>query len=152
MPFELGLFLGAKYSGQRGKRCLIFDREKFRYQKFLSDISGQDPKSHENDEAKLIEAVRDWLAEDIHPVRIPGGRQIYRRFVDFKEAYPALRRELQLDHTRFHFNDYCHLVSAWLEQVPPQKSAKPTEGEWKTVDMVENGRIVQRQILIRSEA
>ncbi len=50
MPLELGLFLGAKsFSGekqQKRKRCLILDSEPYRYQKFISDIAGQDIRSH----------------------------------------------------------------------------------------------------------
>jgi hypothetical protein len=149
MPFELGLFLGAKFFCQSSKRCLILDRERYRFQKFISDIGGQDPKSHENNSALLIEAVRNWLAEDIHPIRIPGGRKIHQRFMDFKQAYPSLCQEMQLDHTRFHFNDYCQLVALWASQVPPAQSAKARDGEWRTVNVVENGKIVKRQILMR---
>jgi len=42
MPFELGLFLGAKTFGAaagRAKKALILDRDPFRYQAFLSDIA-----------------------------------------------------------------------------------------------------------------
>lgn len=42
MPLELGLFLGAKRYGtgkQRTKLCLILDRERYRYQKYCSDIA-----------------------------------------------------------------------------------------------------------------
>jgi hypothetical protein len=49
MPLELGLFLGAKRFGaslQRRKTCLILDRQPHRYQKFISDIAGQDIRSH----------------------------------------------------------------------------------------------------------
>src|ERR1043165_1148256 len=45
MPLELGVFLGAKRFGkgaQKRKYCLILDRSEYRYQKFISDISGQD--------------------------------------------------------------------------------------------------------------
>jgi hypothetical protein len=41
MPLVLGLFLGAKTFGRRGPRakvCLILDRQKYRYQKFCSEI------------------------------------------------------------------------------------------------------------------
>ena len=44
MPFELGLFLGARRFGkgdQRRKLCLVLEAERYRYQKFLSDIAGQ---------------------------------------------------------------------------------------------------------------
>jgi hypothetical protein len=43
MPLELGMFLAAKYYGnkrEREKVCLVLDREKHRYQKFCSDIGG----------------------------------------------------------------------------------------------------------------
>lgn len=39
MPLELGIFLGAKRyggDGHRDKRCLVFDTEQYRYQKFIS--------------------------------------------------------------------------------------------------------------------
>ncbi|MBV9537403.1 MAG: hypothetical protein JOY70_00570 [Acidisphaera sp.] len=65
MPLELGLFLGAQRFGdgtQRRKSCLVLDREHYRYQKFVSDIAGQDIAVHGNDPAGAIRAVRDWLA------------------------------------------------------------------------------------------
>lgn len=49
MPFELGLFIGAKRFGNAKhqlKTCIIFDRERYRYQQFLSDIAGQDIRAH----------------------------------------------------------------------------------------------------------
>jgi hypothetical protein len=45
MPFELGLFLGAKKFGckiQVVKKTLIFDREAHRYQSFISDAGPSD--------------------------------------------------------------------------------------------------------------
>ncbi len=42
MPLELGIYLGCKWFGnktQRTESCLILDREPYRYQKFISDIS-----------------------------------------------------------------------------------------------------------------
>ena len=62
MPLELGLFLGAKRFGpgkQKTKKCLILDRESFRYQKFCSDLAGYDPRSHSNDHRLAIREVRD---------------------------------------------------------------------------------------------
>jgi len=45
MPLELGIFLGcSKFGGtkDRMKMCMILDKEQYRYQKFISDIAGQD--------------------------------------------------------------------------------------------------------------
>ena len=69
MPFELGLFLGAKRFGnamQRRKTCLVLDREPYRYQAFLSDIAGQDIAAHGGEPVRAIGAVRDWLAAGGH--------------------------------------------------------------------------------------
>jgi hypothetical protein len=42
MPLELGIFLGAKrFGGSSKKRCLIMDRQPYRYQRFISDIGGR---------------------------------------------------------------------------------------------------------------
>jgi hypothetical protein len=64
MPLELGLFLGAKKFGsqtQRGKVAIIFDTEQYRYQKFISDIAGQDIHAHDNHPGKLIRSIRNAL-------------------------------------------------------------------------------------------
>jgi hypothetical protein len=61
MPLELGIFLGAKRFGageQKDKTCLILDREKYRYQKFISDIAGQDIRAHGDDPKEAISIVR----------------------------------------------------------------------------------------------
>jgi hypothetical protein len=65
MPLELGIFLGAKRFGpeeQQLKRCLILDTEKYRYQKFISDIAGQDIAAHRGDVSEAIKAVRNFLS------------------------------------------------------------------------------------------
>lgn len=54
MPLELGFFLGAKRYGSerdRQKRCLVLDRDRYRYRGFCSDIAGQDIRAH-NDEPR----------------------------------------------------------------------------------------------------
>jgi len=66
MPFELGLFLGARHfdkTHRRKRLCLILDREQYRYQEFLSDIGGQDIGSHDDDPRLIVLAVRDWLRD-----------------------------------------------------------------------------------------
>ncbi len=52
MPLELGIFLGAMKLGtpkQREKDCLILDKTRYRYQRFISDIAGQDIEAHNGD-------------------------------------------------------------------------------------------------------
>ncbi len=70
MPLELGFFLGAKQFGSgrhRSKRCLILDRDRYRFQKFISDIAGQDIKAHGDSPEMVIRTVRDWLRSAAKP-------------------------------------------------------------------------------------
>ena len=118
MPFELGLFLGAKRFGdrrQRRKSTLILDRERYRYQKYLSDIAGQDIKAHGNKPALLIGAVRDWLRDSDPQRHLPSNAVIVGRYKKFRRELPALCRELRLDPRELTFNDYTWAIRCWLE-------------------------------------
>src|SRR6476620_808951 len=79
MPLELGFFLGAKRYGtarDRKKRCLVIDRDRYRYRSFCSDISGQDIKAHGDDPNEAIRAVRNWLSAQRPKIVIPSGRNM----------------------------------------------------------------------------
>jgi hypothetical protein len=109
MPLELGLFLGAKAFDRRKPRqkiCLILDRDPYRYQKFCSDIAGQDIEAHLGQPKRAIKAVRDWLQANHRLVTRPDGTTIYGRYRKFLRALPELRRKTQLDHDEPSFVDY----------------------------------------------
>jgi hypothetical protein len=117
MPLELGAFLGAKYFGkseQKRKVCLILDSKKYRYQKFISDIAGQDIQAHENDPKKIITIVRNWLRA-YSQTSIPSGSVIWERYDTFKADLPLLCQELRLNQNELIYNDYVLLVSNWLQ-------------------------------------
>jgi hypothetical protein len=83
MPLELGVFLGAKQFGtgrHRSKRCLVLDRERYRFQRFISDIAGQDIKAHGNSPEIVVRTVRDWLRNAISQVPMPGGSHLWARY------------------------------------------------------------------------
>jgi hypothetical protein len=117
MPLELGMFLGAKRfgSGQQSlKSCLILDREVHQFQKFISDIAGQDIRAHSRDERQAITVTRDWLRN--HSGRtIPGGRQIERDYRRFRSRLPALCRDLKLHRSEMTFNDFTNIVTERLK-------------------------------------
>ena len=120
MPLELGVFLGAKRYGnknQQKKNCLILDKERYRYQKFISDISGQDVKSHENNPKEVIHLVRDWLRHASRRTSIPSGGSIWTRYQEFQSDLPSIATKRQLDANRLIFNDYIALVTGWLEEL-----------------------------------
>ena len=122
MPLELGIFLGAKWLGlpkQRKKVALVLDRERYRYQKFCSDIAGQDVEAHDDDPKTAVRVVRNWLRSARPEVAVPGGSKIFERYVDFLEDLPLYCEVLQLDPEELTFSDHTNLVVAWQ-----------TENEW----------------------
>ncbi|MDE2722156.1 MAG: hypothetical protein OXI59_02140 [Gemmatimonadota bacterium] len=123
MPLELGIFLGARRFGQskqREKICLILDKERYRYQQYCSDISGQDIRSHGGDIRGAIIAVRDWLrnATTEKDVIIPAGSRIFDRYKLFLSELPQLCTSLNLDQEELIYNDYTTLVVGWLRANP----------------------------------
>lgn len=123
MPLELGLFMGAKHFGgspHHLKRGLVLDRDPYRYQKFCSDIAGQDIRAHGNDPSRAIRAVRDWLraTPEVKGKTIPGAGYIVRRYHLFKGQLPNLCKRFNLDRRELHFVDYINLVVGWLRANP----------------------------------
>jgi hypothetical protein len=117
MPLELGLFLGAKHYGdalQQTKSCKILDTERFRYQKFCSDIAGQDISAHGGDPERAIKAVRDWLRAHRPSVSIPSGSGLVRRYYQFQDDLPTLCESLRLDADELTFIDFQNIVIEWL--------------------------------------
>jgi len=122
MPLELGLFLGAKRFGQaeqKLKTCLILDVEQYRYQKFISDIAGQDIAAHGGDALTAISHVRDWFSNTTpKSVRIPGGNAIATRYVIFRQELPSTCKKIHLSIDELTFSDYVAQVEDWLEINP----------------------------------
>lgn len=115
MPLELGIFLGACYLGdkrQQRKKCLIFDREQYRYQKYISDVAGQDITPHKNDQRTLVGCVRDWLANISDP-KLPGGSEIWDRYLRFKAEVVGNCREDRRRPEELTFSDYVCYVDAF---------------------------------------
>jgi len=120
MPLELGLFLGANRYGdtqQQLKSCKILDSERFRYQKFCSDIAGQDISAHNNDPDRAVRAVRDRLRTR-QAASIPGGSRIVQRYRQFREDLPMLCRSLQLEIDELTFTDFQNIAVEWLRANP----------------------------------
>lgn len=120
MPFELGLFLGARRFGaraQRDKHCLVLEAERYRYQKYLSDIAGQDIRQHGSEPARAVGAVRDWLAasrpKSAKP--LPGATAIMRHYGEFQANLPAMLRAADLEPVELGFFDRANLMAQFLE-------------------------------------
>jgi hypothetical protein len=116
MPFELGLFLGAKKfaSKHKTKRALILDKKPYRYQKFLSDIAGQDIHSHDGRAGTLIVKIASWLRDEVQAPNIPGGQKIAREYSAFVRDLPRMCATKNLTPKEITFKDFNALATAWI--------------------------------------
>ena len=120
MPLELGIFLACQHysnskSFNKEKKSLIMDIENFRYQIFMSDLSGQDIKSHNNKIELVIQNVRDFLVTNSKRTSIAGGEYIYNRYLVFKKDLPLLCYKIHKDCNTLTFIEYCDIVSMWIK-------------------------------------
>ena len=117
MPLELGIFLGAKKFGieeEKRKKCLVLDRESYRYQQFISDIAGQDIYAHNNAPEGIVKCVRDWLRTASGRQTIPSGSIIWERYQTFLNELPQMAEKFQLKVEDLIFSDYIFVLGEWL--------------------------------------
>lgn len=120
MPLELGIDLGCKaYRASRAdKSLLIFDSEQYRFQKFISDLSGQDFHQHSNDPRVAVARIRNWLRSESGRSDIPGGAATYSLYETFRIELPSICERLKLDMSDLTFADFSSAVSHWLRDRP----------------------------------
>ena len=67
-----------------GKKCLILEAERFRYQAAISDLSSSDIAAHNNQPVILVTAVRNWLNNEAK-LRARGPADVWNRYSAFME-------------------------------------------------------------------
>lgn len=85
MPFELGLDFGCKFfgAGRLGtKQCLVLEKEPYRFQKVLSDISGNGIRAHNGEPIQLVRQVRDWIKVTVKSDP-PAWKRLWLRYSEF---------------------------------------------------------------------
>lgn len=126
MPFELGIFYGAKAFGQglhKAKICIILEKRKYRYQKFISDLSGVGITAHNDIIKNTTKAIRDWLLTASRRKTIPDGLLIYSRYRKFQIAITNGCKSEGVDYDTMPFVELTDNMSHWLEinqKVPPR--------------------------------
>ena len=130
MPFELGLFHGAKHfgsSGQRGKKCIVLESKKYRHQKSISDIAGVDVTPHEDSPEKLILVLRNWLVTASRRTTIPPGERIRARFSAFESTIRRACRKRRIDFDSLPFVELVQNMTDWLRlnQTPYARLLSP---------------------------
>jgi hypothetical protein len=123
MPLELGIFIGChQFSVNKGhnkeKRSLIMDIELYRYRSFISDLSGQDIKSHNNNPEIAIQNVRDFLVTNSRRTSIAGSRYIFGRYNQFSKDLPTICAGLHKDITELTFIEFSDVVTGWISKYP----------------------------------
>lgn len=121
MPLELGIFLGAKrYGGadQKQKKTLILDVERFRYQKFISDLAGMDIHAHGGDALRAIAEARDWLA-NVSRRQLPSSSRCVRVYERFADELPAICEALEFDPGTLPYADFERILIGWLIEADP---------------------------------
>ncbi|CAH2917807.1 MAG: hypothetical protein PCALPYG88_1900 [uncultured Paraburkholderia sp.] len=95
---------------------MIFDRERYRYQQYLSDIAGQDISAHSDSHLNVINKVRAWLngsrPKDSSP--LIGPKKIANLYEQFKKDLPAICAKASLDHADLDFNDLLYFSGEWI--------------------------------------
>jgi hypothetical protein len=97
MPFELGLFMGARNFGGRShqaKSALIMVTEAYVLPKYLSDLGGNDPQPHGGRPEKVIEVARRYLDTRPEGNMLPGAAKILSDYGRFKAKLPDLAAAL----------------------------------------------------------
>jgi hypothetical protein len=119
MPFELGLFLGAKAHGsnqQRKKMALIFDSKRYRYRQSLSDISGLDIETHDDRPDRAIHEIRNWLDNCRGGSKpLPGGSYLVRKYNAFTKQLPFASRKFNLKADELTYGDICRAMEGWVK-------------------------------------
>jgi len=120
MPFELGIDYGCKkLKGGKWatKKILILERERYRFQAALSDLSGCDIKHHDDEVHKVIRAVRDWLViEELK--RGDSGTKVWDAYNDF-QAYlydEVVEKDGHSDPDDVQISEVVHHMRTWLDQ------------------------------------
>lgn len=115
MPIELGIAIGAKYLGDtrvRDHLMLVLDSERYRFQRFASDLAGLDPSAHANSVDGVVSAVRNFVAAQ-SATALPGAAAIKAQLATFEATLPGIATavgqrldELTYTDRMLHLNDF----------------------------------------------
>lgn len=118
MPFECGIDFGLKMSNEKkygDKKFLILEKEQYRYQRVLSDISGNDIKAHKEDPEQIVKVVRDWFKPT--NANIPMYKEIWLAFNEFEYDYEQILTEAEYDPKDINsltFSDIIENMKEWI--------------------------------------
>jgi len=133
MPFELGLDLGCRTYGEgrlKTKKCLILEKEKYRYMKVISDISGNDIRNYNFKEKILIRKLRNWIRSTTKKP-IPGANKIWQ---DYNIFYSDLIKTLNKrgfdedDIEEMPITEFIYFLKEWITETSSILKSKKRSG------------------------
>ncbi len=95
MPFELGIDFGARRYGAPPldvKKHLVLEKDRYEFQRTLSDLSGSDIKHHNNEPEDVVRAVRNWCVETAGLKNISSPNSLWNKFTEFAAAFYDARK------------------------------------------------------------
>jgi hypothetical protein len=122
MPFELGIDYGLRQFGEgkfASKRFLILEKERYEFQKALSDLSGVDIKGHRNEPDEVVRAVRDWFVEVGSLMNVASPTVVWYRFTDFTSDFYDARFEegfTDADLNMMPVPEYIRFIGKWISE------------------------------------
>ncbi len=114
MPIELGIALGHKRFARRARkpRLLVMDSERYRYQRFASDLAGLDIASHGGEPARVIACVRAFLSPEA--ADLPTADQIGILYAGFEAQLPSLAASKRQTPEKLVFLDRMRLAEQFV--------------------------------------
>jgi len=91
-------------------------RERYRYQKFISDIAGQDIDSHEGKVEILIDKVRSFLNSAVRGRPLLSGAAIRDDYQRFNEALPEICIRLRIDADSLDYRDFAWIAADYVSK------------------------------------
>lgn len=125
MPYELGLDIGCvEYGGKKfeNKKILILEKEKYHYQKVLSDIAGQDIETHGDDPQILIRKIRNWFSTVDDDNDYAGANEIwlaYNQFYDDLNSKLTAKGYSLTDIEEMPNADFIKFAKGWIANFNP---------------------------------
>jgi hypothetical protein len=123
MPFELGLFMGAKRFGgrtQKRKSAIVLNTSPNSLSVYLSDFGGNDPHAHHDRVSDVIRVVRDYLRTRPDGSTVPGQKRLGEKLGEFKAALPMLAERLEIAADEIDpfrdYRDYVVLLERYLAE------------------------------------
>ena len=100
------------------KNILILEKEKYRYQSALFDLSGSDIRHHKDEPINLVKVVRDWFITELFN-KGPSYKRIWYQYNEFMaDLDKALIKEgyEEGDIVNIPIPEIMSYINEWLEE------------------------------------